>query len=1033
MLAHPRGARRRRGAPHDDVPPARAAAGRRRRESTRPAPRGGATGARSRASARAFADVDVARRVLSLRRLRPTRASRGAPCCAAPVSGEAAVRAGLSAYRKAAARAGLRGAQGRPRPAERRAPPFQAHGEGPPEGRLVASRRGNEGRRPRPERRTGEGLAALHARRQRAHVPGLLRAARGARDDRGLPDERAARLREHADESCSPTTGRRACSARLGRVADAPPRAVPHYKAGRRPMPDLLQQQRPYFKPLVEAFGYENLSVEGHEADDVIGTLSRLADEAAIPTCVVSTDRDAFQLVSENVCLMMTPRGVADVLVYTPEPRQRLGVVHTLVPDLIGLKGDNSDNIPGVPGIGDKTAAELCAFGSPRASTAPRQRWRRRAPETSARTRDAFKSKFGTIDRGIDELRASTWRKSFATRRTLRGSRTPSAASSSGRCSPASTSSRPAPVGAPARPSTPSMPWRSVSLARARCGHPHAPRRRARAGRLAVATTVGGCSPPTGEPEPVGRGARRRAARRRARRKGLPHATRSGRPRAGVRHQVAAYLIEPGTQRLRLADLAAEVAALGIAVEAAEDETAVRAAAARRARAPAEGARRAPRGAQPDPAPARRRAAARARCSPRWSAASRIDVERLGEIAARIRSGPTGSGAAGARRRRVHDRLAQAAGRGAVRAARAARRSARARPAGRPTQACSRCSRASTRSSPIIERVARAHEAREDLPRRAAGPRRPRTAASTRRSTRRRGDRPAVVDRTRTSRTSRCARRSAARSARRSSPADGRRLMLRRLQPGRAADPRALLAASRRWSRLPPRRGRPPRDGRRGVRQARGGARPAPSATARRRSTSASSTASARSASSDQLGIPREEAQAYIDTYLAQVPARARASSTRRSPTARSDGYVDDAARPPPADAGAPRPQPPAAHPRRAARRQHRHPGLGRRHHQGRDGPLPPRTARRGPPCEARAADPRRAPVEVPDGETESSRAIVREAMPPPTPRPAARGRRRRSGRPGPRRRVIGAQLRAITGNPGALANGVRWPTARTP
>ena len=71
---------------------------------------------------------------------------------------------------------------------------------------------------------------------------------------------------------------------------------------------------------------------------------------------MLSTDRDAFQLVSENVCLMMTPRGVADVLVYTPERvRQRLGVVHTLVPDLIGLKGDNSDNIPGVPGIGDKT------------------------------------------------------------------------------------------------------------------------------------------------------------------------------------------------------------------------------------------------------------------------------------------------------------------------------------------------------------------------------------------------------------------------------------------------------------------------------------------------------------------------------------------------------------------------------------------------------------------------------------------------------------------------------------------------------
>ena len=62
----------------------------------------------------------------------------------------------------------------------------------------------------------------------------------------------------------------------------------PDYKASRRPMPDLLREQRPHFKPLVEAFGYENFSVEGWEADDVIGTLSRIADEAGVPTCVVS-------------------------------------------------------------------------------------------------------------------------------------------------------------------------------------------------------------------------------------------------------------------------------------------------------------------------------------------------------------------------------------------------------------------------------------------------------------------------------------------------------------------------------------------------------------------------------------------------------------------------------------------------------------------------------------------------------------------------------------------------------------------------
>jgi len=132
------------------------------------------------------------------------------------------------------------------------------------------------------------------------------------------------------------------------------------YKSERRPMPDLLREQFPHFRPIVEAFGYRNLEFEGWEADDVIATLATRADEAGIRTCVVSTDRDAFQLVSENVVLMMTPRGVQEVNVYTPERVEaRLGVPPEKVPDLIGLKGDTSDNIPGIPGIGDKTAAEL--------------------------------------------------------------------------------------------------------------------------------------------------------------------------------------------------------------------------------------------------------------------------------------------------------------------------------------------------------------------------------------------------------------------------------------------------------------------------------------------------------------------------------------------------------------------------------------------------------------------------------------------------------------------------------------------------
>src|SRR3954463_948693 len=132
------------------------------------------------------------------------------------------------------------------------------------------------------------------------------------------------------------------------------------YKEGRRAMADLLREQFPHFRPIVEAFGYQNLEFEGWEADDVIATLATRADALGIKTCIVSTDRDAFQLVSEHVTLMMTPRGVADVMVYTPERVElRYGVTPAQVPDFIGLKGDTSDNIPGVPGIGDKTAGQL--------------------------------------------------------------------------------------------------------------------------------------------------------------------------------------------------------------------------------------------------------------------------------------------------------------------------------------------------------------------------------------------------------------------------------------------------------------------------------------------------------------------------------------------------------------------------------------------------------------------------------------------------------------------------------------------------
>ena len=132
------------------------------------------------------------------------------------------------------------------------------------------------------------------------------------------------------------------------------------YKAQRSSRPDLLKQQWPHLRPLVEAFGYPNVSVEGYEADDVIAALTEQARAKGIPVMVVTGDRDAYQLVGDGVRIMTTSRGITDTKVYDRQGViDRYGIPPELVPDFIGLKGDTSDNIPGVPGIGDKTASDL--------------------------------------------------------------------------------------------------------------------------------------------------------------------------------------------------------------------------------------------------------------------------------------------------------------------------------------------------------------------------------------------------------------------------------------------------------------------------------------------------------------------------------------------------------------------------------------------------------------------------------------------------------------------------------------------------
>ncbi|HYM44560.1 MAG TPA: DNA polymerase I [Solirubrobacteraceae bacterium] len=134
------------------------------------------------------------------------------------------------------------------------------------------------------------------------------------------------------------------------------------YKATRRSRPDLLKAQWPAMEPLVEAFGYRNVKLDGYEADDVIASLAERARAAGVPSMIVTGDRDVFQLIDDAglVEVMATSRGITDTKIYDRRAvLDRYGIPPELIPDFYGLKGDTSDNIPGVPGIGDKTASEL--------------------------------------------------------------------------------------------------------------------------------------------------------------------------------------------------------------------------------------------------------------------------------------------------------------------------------------------------------------------------------------------------------------------------------------------------------------------------------------------------------------------------------------------------------------------------------------------------------------------------------------------------------------------------------------------------
>ncbi len=184
----------------------------------------------------------------------------------------------------------------------------------------------------------------------------------------------------------------------------------PEYKAQRRSRPDLLKQQWPAMEPLVEAFGYSNVKVEGYEADDVIASLAELAGSAEppVPVTIVTGDRDVFQLIDERglVEVMATARGITDTKLYDRQAViDRYGIPPELIPDFYGLKGDTSDNIPGVPGIGDKTASDLIQRYGPLEDVLahiPDISGAKRKQNLTAHAGDARVSKqLATVDRGV--------------------------------------------------------------------------------------------------------------------------------------------------------------------------------------------------------------------------------------------------------------------------------------------------------------------------------------------------------------------------------------------------------------------------------------------------------------------------------------------------------------------------------------------------------------------------------------------------------------------------------------------------------
>ena len=132
------------------------------------------------------------------------------------------------------------------------------------------------------------------------------------------------------------------------------------YKAGRKETPSELLIQFPLAKELLNLFGLTTFELEGYEADDIVGTMARIGSESNLEVQIFSGDRDLLQLIDDNTTVYLTKKGLSELLEMNPTTLKELyGVTPLQIPDLKGLMGDASDNIPGIPGIGEKTAVKL--------------------------------------------------------------------------------------------------------------------------------------------------------------------------------------------------------------------------------------------------------------------------------------------------------------------------------------------------------------------------------------------------------------------------------------------------------------------------------------------------------------------------------------------------------------------------------------------------------------------------------------------------------------------------------------------------